>query len=149
MKLADNISICNLLPHDADMCLLDEMIEVDENKIICSSLSHLKAQHPLRVNGKLYNMSGIEYASQVIALHGQIERLKTQSKPLIGFLASIRNVEMHTRLLDEDEGVLMIEAMQLMRIDGAVTYEFSITSPVRLLMSGRLTTKLMMEIPEK
>lgn len=149
MILSDRDSICKILPHDGDMCLLSELLEVTEEKIICSSDTHHDLNNPLRVNTKLYMMAGIEYASQVIALHGQIERLTTDSKPIIGFLASIRDVQMQASLLDEEQGNLLIEATQQMRIDGAVTYGFAIRNRCGAIMAGRLTTKLMMEIPDR
>jgi len=148
MNLKDRSSICDILPHAGDMCLLSELVDVTPEKIACISRSHLEADNPLRIQGKLPAIAGIEYASQVVALHGQIETLNRGSRPVIGFLASVRDVEIHATLLDEDNSELYIEASQIMRIEGAVTYDFSIRAGDRRLLSGRMTTKLMMEVPE-
>lgn len=149
MNISGRTSICDILPHDGDMCLLTNLLEVDQEKIICSSNTHLDEHNPLRLNGKLYAIAGIEYASQVVALHGQIERLNTNSRPIIGFLASARDVEVTTEFLDSEKADLIIEAIQIMRIEGAVSYNFSINSENKTIMTGRLTTKLMMEVPTK
>jgi len=40
--------ICDLIPHDGKMCLLESVNYWDESKIICSSYSHMAADNPLR-----------------------------------------------------------------------------------------------------
>ena len=108
IELKDQASICELLPHAGTMCLLNEVVDVNAEQIICLSKTHLDVDNPLRVEGKLYAMAGIEYASQTIALHGQIETIHTGARPMIGFLMTVRNMIQNVEYPDDVRDSLLI-----------------------------------------
>lgn len=64
--------IRELIPHAGAMCLLERVIEYDDASICCEARSHLDVDNPLRHNGRLSTLCGIEYAGQAMALHGAL-----------------------------------------------------------------------------
>ena len=59
-----------MIPHTGAMCLLDGVLQWDTSTIQCVSRSHRDAHNPLRIDGRLPTLCGIEYAAQAMAVHG-------------------------------------------------------------------------------
>jgi predicted hotdog family 3-hydroxylacyl-ACP dehydratase len=60
------------IPHKGRMCLLEDVIGWDAERISCRSGTHRAADHPLRAHGRLGIACGIEYAAQAMAVHGAL-----------------------------------------------------------------------------
>ncbi len=65
--------IRELVPHAGAMCLLESVVQYDDQSICCETSSHLGAHNPLRYKGRLSSLCGIEYAAQAMALHGALK----------------------------------------------------------------------------
>jgi predicted hotdog family 3-hydroxylacyl-ACP dehydratase len=129
------------IPHQAAMCLLDGVLEWDEQHIVCRTRSHRDLANPLRVAGSLPAACGIEYAAQAMAVHGAL--LDAHGTPLgRGFLASVRSVKLHALRLDDVEGHLRVAAARLSGEADHVLYEFNIACDEGELVSGRATVVL-------
>ena len=137
------------IPHKGRMCLLDEVLSCDATRIRCRSSSHRAGDNPLRSHGRLGAACGIEYAAQAMAVHGA---LIASSAPLastvsmsvrssigatVGYLASVRNVALHVRRLDDLEADLIATAERITGDGRTVLYEFSVWGAPQLLLSGR------------
>jgi len=137
------------IPHKGRMCLLDEVLSWDAERIRCRSLTHRSADNPLRAHGRLGAACGIEYAAQAMAVHGA---LIAASAPLastvsthvrgsigatVGYLASVRNVSLQVSRLDDLEEQLIAAAERVTGDGRTVLYEFTVTSCDRVLLSGR------------
>jgi predicted hotdog family 3-hydroxylacyl-ACP dehydratase len=137
------------IPHKGRMCLLDEVLAWDAARIRCRSNSHRASDNPLRAHGRLGAACGIEYAAQAMAVHGA---LIAASAPLastvsthvrgslgaaVGYLASVRNVVLHVSRLDDLDEELIAAAERVTGDGRTVLYEFSVSSGVRELLSGR------------
>ncbi|MGH8699557.1 MAG: 3-hydroxylacyl-ACP dehydratase [Burkholderiales bacterium] len=107
------------------MCLLDGVVQWDANRIVCVSRSHRAGNNPLRAEGKLPAVCGIEYAAQAMAVHGGLAG-KVGGRPRAGYLASLRDVVCKRGRLDDLEGDLVIEAEQLAGDGAHVSYRFSL-----------------------
>ena len=59
--------ILELIPHQGTMCLLDEVTEWSERAITCRTRSHLTPDNPLRRDGRVSGLCGIEYGLQAAA----------------------------------------------------------------------------------
>lgn len=64
--------ILGLIPHQGTMCLLDRVLAWSAGEITCAASSHLAADNPLRRDGRLGAICGIEYGLQAAALHGAL-----------------------------------------------------------------------------
>jgi predicted hotdog family 3-hydroxylacyl-ACP dehydratase len=127
------------IPHHGRMCLLDEVIGWDAQHIRCRTATHRAADHPLRSSGRLGIASGIEYAAQAMALHGALAGGPKNARSEAGFLAALRNVQLHVPRLDDVQTDLICEATLIAGDRGSALYEFAILSEARRLLSGRAT----------
>ncbi len=133
--------IAKLIPHTGSMCLLDGVLERDTQRIRCVSSSHRDTDNPLRSGDELSALCGIEYAAQVMAVHGAWDT-QLDSKPRAGYLAAVRDVTCHTMRLDNLNDDLVIEAERIMGDAARVIYQFSIHAGTAKIMSGRATVVL-------
>jgi predicted hotdog family 3-hydroxylacyl-ACP dehydratase len=130
------INIPDYLPHSGKMCLIDEIISIDELIINARSSSHQDKQNPLRFLDHLPAVSGIEYAAQTVALHLALTGKNTRAN---GFLASVQNCIMRVQHLDNINCPLAIACTQvhLDHSSGAL-YDFNISAEPGNILTGRL-----------
>ena len=146
------------IPHHGRMCLLDEVIEWDAGHIRCRSSTHRRPDHPLRSKNRLGAACGIEYAAQSMAVHGALAGGAPADGAMagasagpdagpgagiirseVGFLAGLRDVQLHVARLDDLAGDLIAAAELIAGDHGSALYEFALTSEARPLLSGRAT----------
>jgi predicted hotdog family 3-hydroxylacyl-ACP dehydratase len=139
--LVDKAEIERRIPHAGAMNLLDAVIEWNAQCIRCRATSHRDPANPLRVNGKLYAISGVEYASQAMAVHGALSGT-VAGRPRAGYLASLRDVVCHRATLDDDQDALMVYAESLMGDETRVMYAFAISCREEKIITGRATVVL-------
>jgi len=138
MHLGKN-DICSLIPHRGAMCLLDEVLSWDANRIVCTSRSHLSEDNPLRSEGHLRAVCGVEYAAQAMALHGAL----LSAEPIAaGYLVSIRSLKLNVSYLDDQDESLTVDATRLMGGAEGLVYEFTVSTRRDTLLSGRVTVSL-------
>jgi predicted hotdog family 3-hydroxylacyl-ACP dehydratase len=132
------------------MCLLDEVIEWDAEHIRCRSSTHRRPDHPLRSQNRLGIACGIEYAAQTMAVHGALAAGASGGAPggapgagiirsEVGFLAGLRDVQLHVARLDDLQADLIADAKLIAGDHGSALYEFALTSEARRLLNGRAT----------
>lgn len=131
--------LCSLIPHSGRMCLLDSVEAWSDKHIVCHSDSHTAADNPLRSEGALYAMQGVEYAAQAAAVHGGLLARERGEQNPPGFLAAVRDVKLHVERLDTVAQPLRVEASELMRSGDNVIYSFSIETAGQRLLQGRFT----------
>lgn len=133
--------ILELIPHQGSMCLLDDVVSWTDDAIACRSRTHLAHDNPLRRDGELNTVSGIEYGLQAAALHGALVAGHPQ---LPGYLAAVRVVEIMVPRLDVAEfGILAVTADLQLREASGLIYGFALHSAAGVpLLSGRATILL-------
>jgi predicted hotdog family 3-hydroxylacyl-ACP dehydratase len=136
--------IAALIPHAGTMCLLDAVIRWDESSIACRSARHRDPGNPMRRDGRLAAVCGVEFAAQAMALHGALSG-NVSGRPRAGLLASIRDLVCRQTRLDLLAGDLVIEAERLMGDDARVIYRFSLRSADGDVLSGRAAVVLAAE----
>lgn len=135
------IEIERVIPHAGAMCLLDGIVDLDEMRVRAVSSTHHDPHNPLRVDGRLHALSGIEYAAQAMAVHGAFSG-KTTSKPRTGYLVALRYVACSERWLDAHDGELVIEAELQMGDGGLVIYGFAVRAGGTEILHGQATVVL-------
>lgn len=133
--LMDKAALCALIPHHGNMCLLDGVESWSEDRIVCISSSHAKINNPLRKNGRLHALIGIEYAAQAMAVHGALLTLDGAPRP--GYLAGLREIQFFAQTLDYPQAVLRIEAERLMGDSQHLLYQFQLYADTVRIISGR------------
>ncbi len=138
----NQINIETLIPHSGTMSLLNKVLKWDEEHIICLANSHWDKNNPLRNEGILSSVCGVEYAAQAMAVHGALSKRGQKENPLPGYLASIKNLELLVSRLDDIESQLTIDAERLLKDKEFLIYQFGIFSEGRNLLSGRATISI-------
>ena len=133
--------IARLIPHAGDMVLLDGVLNWDKARIQCVTATHRWIGNPLRRDGRIGILYGVEYVSQAIALHAALTGDKTDA-PCRGYLASLRAVSCHADRLDLIPGTLLIEAEQLHGEASRAIYNFVLRHETRVLLDGRAAVVL-------
>jgi len=131
------------------MCLLDRVLEWDDNRIRCSAASHRAGDNPLRAHGRLSAACGIEYAAQAMAVHGALCLAGAAGPagtgtpaPRMGMLTSVRGVNLQVPRLDDIAADLVVQAGRVSGDRNAIVYEFTVRADERILVSGRATVIL-------
>jgi predicted hotdog family 3-hydroxylacyl-ACP dehydratase len=134
------------IPHQGRMCLLDEVMLWDTQRIICRSGTHRAPDNPLRAQQRLGIACGIEYAAQAMALHGALAASRGaesgNARPEVGLLAGVRDVHMYVARLDDIEADLICEATHVTGDNFTALYEFALRTAQRDLLTGRATVVL-------
>jgi predicted hotdog family 3-hydroxylacyl-ACP dehydratase len=139
--LVTKAEIANMIPHSGAMCLLDGVVQWDKTTIRCVSQTHQDENNPMRSNGQLPALCGIEYAAQAMAVHGALSGL-VGAKPRAGYLANLRDVVCRVSRLDNLASDLIVDATQVMGDDSLAIYQFSLHAGEVELLAGRATVVL-------
>jgi predicted hotdog family 3-hydroxylacyl-ACP dehydratase len=130
------------IPHQGRMCLIDEVLEWNPERIRCASGGHRAADHPLRAHGRLGVVCGVEIAAQTMAVHAALIAARSDAGPSAGRLASLRAVRMHVLRLDDVQSELICDAVRMAGDGNTALYEFELRAAARPLLSGRAAVVL-------
>ena len=133
------VDIAKLVPHAGSMCLLQEVLAWDESSILCRAISHRDPANPLRSNGRLAAIIGVEYAAQAVAVHGG---LCGENSSKGGYLAALRDVICSVERLDTESADLVVSATRVAAEGGRLLYDFRLEGEGRELVKGRLSVVL-------
>ncbi len=129
--------LCRCIPHAGSMCLLNEVLRWDEERIFARATNHNDAANPLRHGNHLPALCAIEYAAQAMAVHGALMTQGSGGAPRIGFIGSVRDVRLHVEHLDGILAPLEIEAVKQLADDNHSLYELRVSAGGQELMTGR------------
>ncbi|MEO8848866.1 MAG: 3-hydroxylacyl-ACP dehydratase [Casimicrobiaceae bacterium] len=134
--------IASLLPHTGSMIMPQEILHFDKLRLTCSTRRHRAADNPLRCDGRLAALAGIEFAAQAMALHGALRR----SPPAAlrhGRLVSVRDVAITRPFLDDVEAPLIIECVLQVASADVFAYDFSVgAASGEPMVQGRATVMM-------
>ena len=137
--MIEHDELCSLISHSFDMCLLERVEFWNEDQIVCYSHSHLSSTNPLRREQTLSSIHLLEYAAQAMAVHGGLHGRKKGIKITEGYLAALRDVNIHLCELSDIKSELRIDVKKILSQDGNMIYTFSASSAETELVSGRAT----------
>lgn len=126
-----------LLPHAGSMCLLDAVRAWDATHVVCEALSHRDPANPLRRDGRLSAVCGVEYAAQAMAVHKAL--CDAGGAVRQGFLGAVRELVLEVERLDDRDAPLEIEAHCEMAGHGAAVYRFVVAAAGATLVRGRVS----------
>ena len=138
----DGAGIRARIPHSGRMCLLDEVLEWDGERITCRSRAHRAADHPLRSGAALGGATAIELAAQAMAVHGALLASEHGAAAQAGRLASVRDVEILADRLDMLADDLLIACERLAGDERSALYQFTVTAGACPVIRGRATIAL-------
>ena len=131
-----------LIPHKGSMCLWDEVIDWDAQRIRLRASNHRDPAHPLRSHDRLHALHLCEYGAQAMAVHGGLRAREGGGTARPGLLVALRGVELHCLRIDDLPGMLECEAEVLAEGEGSQQYAFRISHAGMLLAEGRAAVML-------
>ena len=135
--MIDRAEIESLVPHGGAMCLWDEVIAWDPQRITLRSNGHRDPAHPLRSHDRLRAIHLCEYGAQAMAVHGGLRAQAAGGRAAPGLLVALRAVGVHRARIDDLPGPLEGEAELLVDGEGGWQYAFRIAHAGELLAEGR------------
>lgn len=147
-SLLQQAEIARRIPHQGRMCLLDTVTTWDDARIVCQASSHRAPDNPLRAQGRLGAACGIEFAAQAMAVHGALlaeseaDNATTGAAPRVGYLASVRSVNLYVQRLDDIELDLTVTAERMLGDANNILYSFKLEARTHLLLQGRAAVVL-------
>lgn len=129
--------ILALVPHQGAMCLWDEVVAWDAERISLRARNHADPAHPLRDGAGLRALHLCEYGAQAMAVHGGLRAQAAGGRAAPGLLVALRGVAVHRARIDDLAGPLEGEAELLVDGDGGWQYAFRIRHAGELLAEGR------------
>src|SRR5262245_58783560 len=120
--------IRTLIPHSDLMCLLDEVLQWDDRRIVCVGNTHRDPANPLRRHGHLSALHAFEYGAQAAAVHGGLRARAASKVAPSGFLAALRDGRLHVTRLNYVHLPLRISATRLYGESANTVYEFFIAA---------------------
>ena len=140
--MSEHIDIATLVPHHGAMCLWQEVVEHDANRVLLRTASHRDPQNPLRSDGRLRALHLCEYGAQAMAVHGGLLGRDSGAAVRAGMLVALRGVALHVARIDDLPGELEGEATLLANGADSQQYAFRILHAGTLLAEGRAAVML-------
>jgi predicted hotdog family 3-hydroxylacyl-ACP dehydratase len=134
--------IASLIPQQGAMCLLERIVEWDDEHVVLETHTHRSRSNPLRNDGRLRAIHLCEYGAQAMAVHGALRTRAASERPAPGMLVSLRSVTLGCDYIDQLPGPLTVEARCLQATATSMQYSFRITHEGDLLASGRAAVML-------
>ncbi|MUV13276.1 phosphotransferase [Noviluteimonas gilva] len=140
--MIDRAVIESLVPHAGAMCLWDEVVAWDAQRIRLRSNGHRDPAHPLRSHGQLRAIHLCEYGAQAMAVHGGLIAREAGATAPPGMLVALRGVDLQCTRIDDLPGQLECEAEVLVAGEGAQQYRFTLRHDGTVLAEGRAAVML-------
>ena len=131
-----------LVTHAGTMCLWDEVVSWDGDRIVLRADNHRDPAHPLRSGGRLRALHLCEYGAQAMAVHGGLRARAGGGVARPGLLVALRGVVLHVDRIDDLPGPLEGMAEQLAHSPDSQQYAFRISHAGTLLAEGRAAVML-------
>jgi predicted hotdog family 3-hydroxylacyl-ACP dehydratase len=149
MPRIDRDAILALIPHQGTMCLLDEVIDWDDEHIACVTRSHQRPDNPLRSEGILRAIHLCEYGAQAMAVHGGLLAREHGAVARPGMLVSLRAVQIQLARIDHLPDALAVRADKLLDNATSWQYRFQVHHGDALIAEGRAAVMMMTGDAEK
>jgi predicted hotdog family 3-hydroxylacyl-ACP dehydratase len=132
--------IAALIPHQGGMCLLEDVVEWDDSRIVLTTSTHRSLDNPLRVDNKLRAVHLCEYGAQAMAVHGALKAAPGRAPP--GMLVSLRSVTFAREYIHDLAGLLRVDAACLQASESSQQYSFQISHDGETIAAGRAAVLL-------
>jgi predicted hotdog family 3-hydroxylacyl-ACP dehydratase len=121
------------------MCLIEEVMAWDADRLSCRTNSHRAPGNPLRHDDALHAIHAVEYAGQASALHGALIARADGRDAMQGLLVATTAVELLVDRLDTLSGTLEIQVNRLFGDAQNAIYDYRLECDGQPVSSGRLT----------
>ncbi|PYK58025.1 MAG: hypothetical protein DME43_13045 [Verrucomicrobia bacterium] len=134
--------IRTLIPHAGSMCLLDNVLDWNDESIVCVTNTHRDEANPLRRDGRLSALHAFEYGAQAAAIHGGLRARAAGATAPPCYLAALRDAHLHVLRLDDLASPLEVRAQHLFGDSGNTIYQCALSASGTPVAEGRVTIML-------
>src|SRR2546430_3058244 len=138
----DKAEIRTLVPHAGSMCLLDNVLDWDDESIVCVTNTHRDPANPLRRDGRLSALHALEYGAQAAAVHGGLRARAASATAPRCYLAALRDAHLHIARLDDLASPLEVRAQRLFGEAGNTIYQCDVSASDVRVADARVTIML-------
>ena len=138
----DKAEIRTLIPHAGSMCLLDNVLDWNDESIVCVTNTHRDETNPLRRDGRLSALHALEYGAQAAAIHGGLRARAAGATAPPCYLAALRDAHLHVLRLDDLASPLEVRAQHLFGDSGNTIYQCALSASGTPVAEGRVTIML-------
>jgi predicted hotdog family 3-hydroxylacyl-ACP dehydratase len=138
----DKAEIRTLIPHAGSMCLLDGVLEWDDESIVCVTHTHRDPTNPLRRDRRLSALHALEYGAQAAAIHGGLRARAAGATAPACYLAALRDAHLFVARLDHLASLLEVRARRLFGDAGNTIYQCEISAGDTPVADVRVTIML-------
>jgi len=138
----EKAEIRTLIPHAGSMCLLDSVLDWDDESIVCITNTHRDPTNPLRRDRQLSALHALEYGAQSAAIHGGLRARAAGAAAPACYLAALRDAHLHFARLDDVASPLEVRAQRLFGDAGNTIYQCTISASGISVAEGRVTIML-------
>jgi predicted hotdog family 3-hydroxylacyl-ACP dehydratase len=124
------------------MCLLERVLDYDATTIRLVTATHLSADNPLRMGGKLRSIHLCEYGAQAMAVHGALKSRDASGVAAPGMLVALRVVTFTRDYIEDLAGELTVSATCLQASATSLQYEFVVEHEGATIAQGRAAVVL-------
>ncbi len=139
-------NIAAVLPHRGSMCLIDEVLACDTQRLHCTSRIATQRANPMAdADGRLGAACAVEYAAQAMALHQACQAMSGTAigtRLPRGMLAGVRELQLFVPWLDDLDADLDITVTLLSGDATAAQYALQVDAGQRAVARGRATVIL-------
>jgi len=141
MQLTDHASIAALIPHQGEMCLIDQVLDWDAEQISARSGTVHQSSNPLLQDGQLYTVVLVEYAAQAAAIHAALagEGMGRDRAAVVG---AIKSLQLHVPVVATAITELTLTARCILNDPGGAIYQLSAQAADETLMEARVVLVL-------
>jgi predicted hotdog family 3-hydroxylacyl-ACP dehydratase len=134
--------IRTLIPHAGTMCLLDKVLDWDDESIVCTSNTHRDEANPLRRDGRLSAVHALEYGAQAAAIHGGLRARAAGATAPACYLAALRHAHLYVARFDDLASPLEVHAQCRFGNSGNTIYQCAISAGGTPVAEGSVTIML-------
>jgi predicted hotdog family 3-hydroxylacyl-ACP dehydratase len=135
----DKAAIRKLIPHSDAMCLLDCVVNWDDQSILCTTDTHRDPSNPLRREERLSAIHAFEYGAQAVAVHGGLRARAAGAVAPPGYLAALRDAILQVNRLDNLPSPLEVRAQRLFGDSANSVYQCHLTCAGTPVAQARVT----------
>jgi 3-hydroxyacyl-[acyl-carrier-protein] dehydratase len=133
--LAGSIEIQNLIPQKPPMVVVDGLVEHNENVTVSRLI--LSKNNLFCKDGFFHEPGLVENMAQTAALRSGYEAFLKNEKPKVGFIGSLKNIEIHELPKDTDE--LQTKLTVLNELLQALIIRCEVFVEKKLMAEGEMT----------
>ena len=128
-----------LIPHAGRMCLLDRVLEWDQESLTAETLTHRAPDHPLGSKEGLDAIHALEYGAQAVAIHAALETVDgAGTRAEAGLLAAAPRLRLEVERLDGFEVPLRVTVRRIFAQSSSFIYEFQVNAGETRLADGEV-----------